>query len=158
MRAISLAIRILQGLRRDPRTVALMIVVPIVVLTLLSVIFSGSDYKPKIAVVNLPYELIENLEKEGAAVFQMSDYEADLAIKTSEIDGILTIRNNQLEIDVEGSDPSKNNAVLLLTQKMMLPTQITNPTISYTYGYKNMSSMDNFGPIFIGLFVFFFVF
>ena len=32
------------------------------------------------------------------------------------------------------------------------------PDITYLYGYENMSSFDNFGPILIGFFIFFFVF
>lgn len=158
MRTIAIALRILRGFRRDKRTVALMIVVPIVVMTLLSFIFNGSEYHPKIAAVNLPMTLIEALEKEDAIVWQMTADEAALAITASEVDGVLTIHSNQLEIDVEGSDPKKNNAVLLLAQKMQQPQAAASPAVSYVYGYKDMSSMDNFGPIFIGLFVFFFVF
>lgn len=159
MRAWSIAVRILQQLRRDKRTVVLMIVVPIVVLTLLSLIFNGSDYHPKIAVVNMPMNLIEKLEEEDASVQRMSEYEAIEAVRASEVDAVLTIDNGELDVQLEGSDPKKNSAVITLAQVVIKPAMLQHDiAISYIYGYDDMSSFDNFGPILIGLFVFFFVF
>ena len=120
MRVRAVMIRILQQLGHDKRTIALMIIAPIFVLTLMTFIFGGTTYHPKIGIVNAPLSFVNKLE---------------------------------------GSDPSKSQAVIMLTQNAMqqlIPT--AKPDITYIYGYENMSAFDNFGPILIGFFVFFFVF
>lgn len=74
MRTISIMIRILRQLKRDKRTVALMILVPIFVLSLLSLIFNGSDYYPKIGVVNVQRFFTSLLTKNKCILLQYRRY------------------------------------------------------------------------------------
>jgi ABC-2 type transport system permease protein len=66
------------------------------------------------------------------------------------------------QIKLEGSNPATNKTVILLLQKAL---QQINPTpnafapqITYLYGSEKMASFDNFGPVLVGYFSFFFVF
>jgi len=159
MRMIAIMIRILQQLRHDKRTMALMIVAPIFVLTLMSFIFSGIDYDPKIGVINAPLQFINNLEDHDAHVTRYSEFDAAEALRLSQIDAIVNFENGVPHIEMEGSDANKNKAVLMLIQKVN-QEQITviEPEITYLYGYEDMTTFDNIGPTLIGFFVFFFVF
>ncbi|HCC08231.1 MAG TPA: ABC transporter permease [Clostridiales bacterium] len=159
MRVIAVMIRILLGLKHDKRTIALMIIAPIIVLSLMSVIFNGSDYNPKIGIINAPINFVNKLEDNDAKVSRYDESAAELALNQEQIDAIINFKSGVPHIKLEGSDPSKNSAVIKLTQtviQQIVPT--TKPDITYLYGYENMSSFDNFGPILIGFFVFFFVF
>ncbi|MGQ3479547.1 ABC transporter permease [Paenibacillus sp. TY11] len=159
MRTFSITLRILQQLRHDPRTVIMMIFVPMLVLTLLSFIFNGSDYNPKIGAVHVPSNFIYKLENQDAKVFRYSEYEAHEALRASEVDAVITLKRGIPQIELEGSDPNKNQAVLAVIQKASQgPTPTVHPDVTYVYGYEEMSSFDNFGSILIGMFVFLFVF
>ncbi|MNJ43615.1 Inner membrane transport permease YbhR [compost metagenome] len=64
---------------------------------------------------------------------------------------------------LEGSDPSVNKAVIMLLQKTggALHSEMNADnklTISYLHGSEDMTAIDQFGPILIGFFIFFFVF
>ncbi|HBY20633.1 MAG: ABC transporter permease [Clostridiales bacterium GWE2_32_10] len=159
MRVIAVMIRILLQLKHDKRTIGLMIFAPIFVLTLMSFIFNGSDYHPKIGITNAPNSFINKLEDNYARVTIYDESEAHEALNQAKVDAIINFESGVPNVKLEGSDPSKNGAVIKLIQNIMQQTSPTiKPDITYLYGYENMSSFDNFGPILIGFFVFFFVF
>lgn len=159
MRVLAVMIRILRQLRHDKRTIGLMIMAPMFVLTLMAFVFGGSDYHPKIGIVNAPLNFVNKLEDNDAKVFRYTENNADEALKLSQVDAIINFESGVPHITLEGSDPNKSKAVIMLTQNALQQfTPTVKPDISYLYGYENMSSFDNFGPILIGFFVFFFVF
>lgn len=159
MRVKAIMIRILLQLAHDKRTIGLMIFAPILVLTLMSFIFDGSDYHPKIGIINAPISFVNKLEDSDAKVIRYTENTAYDAINSSEVDAIINFESGIPNIILEGSDPSKSSAVIKLTQNAT--SQLTSnvkPDITYLYGYEDMAAFDNFGPILIGFFVFFFVF
>jgi len=159
MRVKAVMIRILLNFKHDKRTVGLMILAPIFVLTLMSLVFSGAPYYPKIGVVNAPLQFVNSLERENAEVTRYSEYGAIEALSNKDIDAFINFENGKPKIKLEGSDPMKNNTVISdVRSAMMAYSSSIDLDITYLYGYKEMSSFDNFGPILIGFFVFFFVF
>jgi ABC-2 type transport system permease protein len=159
MRIKAIMIRILLQLAHDKRTIGLMILAPILVLTLMSFIFDGSNYHPKIGIINAPLNFVNKLEDNDASVIRYTEDNAYYAIRDSEVDAIVNFKNGIPYITLEGSDPNKNQAVLKLTQNATQQlTSYTKPDITYLYGYEDMADFDSFGPILIGFFVFFFVF
>jgi len=159
MRVKAIMIRILLQLRHDKRTICLMIFAPILVLTLMSFIFDGSDYHPKIGIINAPISFVNKLEDNDVKITRYDESDAYDALKFSEVDAIINFKSGVPNITLEGSDPSKSQAVIKLTQSATSQlTSALKPDITYLYGYENMATFDNFGPILIGFFVFFFVF
>lgn len=159
MRVKAIMIRILLGLAHDKRTIGLMILAPILVLTLMSFIFNGTDYHPKIAIINAPLNFVNKLEDNDVNIIRYDENTAYAALESSEIDALINFERGIPKITLEGSDPSKSQAVIRLTQNALSKSvPSVKPDITYLYGYENMSSFDNFGPILIGFFVFFFVF
>lgn len=159
MRIKAIIIRILLQLAHDKRTIGLMIFAPILVLTLMSFIFNGSDYHPKIGILNAPLNFVNKLEDNDAVIIRYTENNAYDDLAASKIDALINFENGIPKIILEGSDPSKSQAVIRLTQNAIQQLVSTSkPDITYLYGYENMTTFDNLGPILIGFFVFFFVF
>lgn len=159
MRVRAVMIRILRQLGHDKRTIALMILAPILVLTFMSLIFGGSEYHPTIGIVNAPLNFVSKLEDSDVKVTRYNENTSEAALSNSEVDAIIDFQSGVPHIKLEGSDPSKSKAVIMLTQSAMQPLGTSaKPEITYLYGYANMAGFDSFGPILIGFFVFFFVF
>lgn len=162
MRIRALIIRIIRQFLHDKRTLALMFAAPLLILTLISFVFNGDTYRPKIGAVDVPPPLIQLLEKQDAQVTGYTFEDANHALDHADIDAVLTLTGPELRIKLEGSDPTKNKAVLLLLQKTareMTPAGET-PTlrVDYLHGSEEMTPFDNFGPVLVGFFAFFFVF
>ncbi|MDZ5471730.1 ABC transporter permease [Bacillus sp. 31A1R] len=163
MRIKALVIRILRQIFRDKRTMALLIVAPILVLTMLHLVFNGDDYVPKVGLVQVP-ELIESqLDLSHAEVTtyeQLKDAEEDLSAK--ELDGYLLFKDQKVSIFLEGSDPSVNGATMKWFEGALKPLQpneqATIPDVNFLHGSSDMRQFDYFGPVLLGFFVFFFVF
>lgn len=165
MRIRALIIRIVRQFIHDKRSMALLIVAPILVLSLMYLVFNGDTYQPKLGTLQLPESISQSLSAKGADVtrFNAAD-EAETALADQEIDAIIRLEGAVPHVKLEGSDPAKNRAVMLLIQKALqsqasvLDQSAKPPVFDYLHGAADMSSFDNFGPVLIGLFAFFFVF
>ncbi len=141
----------------------LLIIAPIFVLTMLHFVFGNEEYVPKIGFVDIPNEIVDHMNVNGAIVTTYVDEkkaEKDLAART--IDGYLVFDGNKPTVVLEGSDPSVSSATMKWFQQAM-PTSQSNsnvhePTIKYFHGSNDMGMFDYFGPVLVGFFVFFFVF
>ncbi|NYF23910.1 ABC-2 type transport system permease protein [Sporosarcina sp. JAI121] len=158
-----MTIRILRQIVRDKRTMGLLIVAPILVLTMLHLVFNGEEYTPKIGFVDVPDTIVDQMDVDGAAITKYSDEksaQADLGEQI--IDGYVYFENNAPAIVLEGSDPSVAGATMKWLQQPMLSGQENSnaPTlkIDYLHGSSEMGMFDYFGPVLLGFFVFFFVF
>ncbi|RRJ63875.1 ABC transporter permease [Paenibacillus oralis] len=120
MRIRALMIRIIRQFLHDKRSLALLIVAPILVLFLMYLVFNGDAYRPKIGALQLPAALTESLSSADAevTVYKTED-EAEAALAHQDIDAIVRIKDGAPSIKLEGSAPSKNRAVMLLIQQTM---------------------------------------
>lgn len=164
MKVRALVIRILRQLLHDKRTLALMLIAPLLILTLVSLVFHSNSYRPKIGTVHLPTAMTQGLSKETVSLSGYPSSTAALnALRDQKIDAYVDVANDRPNVVLEGSDPSKNKVILLDLQALSPASSTpanarTSPRIEYLYGSANMSSFDNFGPVLIGFFAFFFVF
>jgi ABC-2 type transport system permease protein len=160
MRTRALAIRIVRQFIRDKRTLALLFLAPLLVLTLMHFVFNGQQVKPHIGMAGIPPKLYNSLKMKDADVTSYDNQkDAEEALKNGDLDAVFSIVNGQPAIQLEGSDPSVNQAVMLVLQKSMQANfNIPKPNVSYLHGGEHLSSFDSFGPVLIGFFSFFFVF
>lgn len=65
-----------------------------------------------------------------------------------------------MKLLLEGSDSSKNRAVLQVLQKSTEKNDVSimKPEVNYLHGSKDFTMFDGLGPVLIGFFTFFFVF
>lgn len=163
MRVWAIILRILRQFRRDKRTLALLFLAPIIVLSLMNLVFNGTDYEPNIGVISAPNALVDQMKEHQANVIHYENREiAEQALDDRSIDAIISLENAVLQVKLEGSEPSINKAVIMLLQKsgegLQSKSDTSKMNIAYLHGSEGMTAIDQFGPILIGFFIFFFVF
>jgi ABC-2 type transport system permease protein len=146
---------------------ALMFIAPLIVLSLMSLVFNGDAYKPKIGVAGSAVVFTHTLEAQNADVLEYATMElGNTALQDGAIDALISLDGASPSVILEGSNPSANQAVMMALQDALLKQDLQGasgqpqmqPQISYLYGSADMKTIDRFGPIMIGVFVFFFVF
>ncbi|MGM0877196.1 MAG: ABC transporter permease [Bacillota bacterium] len=163
MRIKALVIRILRQIVRDKRTMGLLIFAPILVLTMLHLVFNGDDYDPKVGLVNVPESLLDKINLDDATVTDYdSEKDANEDLSNQKIDGYVRFDNQTPSIFLEGSDPSVNGATVKWIQTALKPLQENGASfeleVDFLHGSNDMGQFDYFGPVLLGFFVFFFVF
>jgi ABC-2 type transport system permease protein len=171
--------RLLQGFRRDRRTVALLFVAPVVILGLLGYLIRGSSTVPAVGIAN------EDSGPLGATV--AASLSQSSLIKTSDIsasDGDARLKDGSLvayivfpgdfsqqaqsgqiapEVHVEGSQPGQYSPVIQALGQSLISLAGSSgpkfqPKVTYLYGGPAFDTLDYFGAAFVGLIVFFLVF
>ncbi|ANB57881.1 ABC-2 type transporter family protein [Anoxybacillus sp. B7M1] len=163
MRVRAIVIRIIRQFFRDKRTLGLMILAPMFVLFLMNLVFNGEEYKPTIAVDQaVPVALAEKLQKNDAHIKWMDKQTAKAQLNKQQIDAFIEMKEGMPQMTLEGSDPTANKAVLMSVQKTLQQLTPQTKTMKldtiYLHGSEEMALFDNFGPVLIGFFIFFFVF
>jgi ABC-2 type transport system permease protein len=171
--------RLLQGFRRDHRTVALLFVAPIVILGLLGYLMRGSTTAPAVGIANedvgpIGAQVAQSLRESGriaAADIRASEGEAKL--KDGSIVGYVVLPadftqqvaqgNVAPQVHLEGSQPGEDSPVLQALQQSLIAAAGRGnihfaPKIEYLYGGSSYDTLDYFGAAFVGLIVFFLVF
>lgn len=159
MRIVALVTRIIQQMRRDKRTLALLFLAPLLVLSLMYFIFNSNEQVVTLVVSHVPTELIEKLEAADFEVTENNDVTI-AKLKEQKYDGWLALHNNQIKLTLLNDDPTTAKAVMMKLSQVLQPEQASNMTITtdYVYGNKDTAIFDIFSPMLIGFFVFFFVF
>src|SRR5438477_11465031 len=174
--------RLLQGFRRDRRTLALLFVAPIIILGLLGYLMRGSTSAPEVGVANQDSGPLGAIVADGLT--------SSSHIKTTEIDaadGDAKLKDGSLvayivlpadftqqaqsgivapEVRLEGSQPGEDAPVIQALQQSMISLASRvggrnvsfQPQIKYLYGGANYDTLDYFGAAFVGFVVFFLVF
>ncbi|MBM7553684.1 ABC transporter permease [Thalassobacillus pellis] len=153
--------RILRQFRRDKRSMALMIVAPLFILTLMWLVLDSETYHPDIATIDVPDPIVEAMENQDAVISQMTEEEALEELREQQLDALIKWEEDHPIVLLEGSEPSANGAVkrvLQETMKAMGGQPDMNPEINFLHGSSDLNLFDNVGPVLIGFFVFFFVF
>lgn len=110
MRILALVQRIIKQMLRDKRTLALLFLAPLFILTLMYFLFNGETADPKLAVVDVDDDLIDELEE---ADIKVKTYdEADAGTVTEDhLDGLLKKKDDTFDLTLENSDPSTANGL-----------------------------------------------
>ena len=184
-RVLALALRIVRQFRRDRRTLALLIVVPLVVLSLLAYLMRGEESHLRVDVVNLDEGgrlsdgVLTRLAEGGFKLHLTNAGEAREHLKNGESSATLTFpagfsaafaqtRRANLDLRLEGSRPQHSGKIVAGVNRALAQTiaslaagQENLPItvdISYQHGGQDFDTLDYFAPAFIGMFVFVFVY
>ncbi|MCU4769437.1 ABC transporter permease [Bacillus toyonensis] len=160
MRVNGVIIRIIRQFFRDKRSLAMMFGAPMLLLWLLSLIFTQKDYIPHIAVVDVPAPIVKVMKNQEASIYEYSKEKAISELEKQKIDAVIHLENGKMNLLLEGSDSSKNRAVLQILQKSTEKNDVSimKPEVNYLHGSKDFTMFDGLGPVLIGFFTFFFVF
>lgn len=111
MRALTMAFRVMKQLVKDPRTLALLFVVPVLVLFLLDAVLSADIGKPRVQAVGLPAGLLSALEKEADVTTVSGSAAALDALKYRRTDAVIAYSAPTVSVHVEGTQTAVTAAV-----------------------------------------------
>jgi len=162
MRVKALTIRILNQLRHDQRTLALMLLAPIILLTFVYFILGDAVPKVNVAIVNAPAGFEDKLEEQNIRSMRCGENEARHALAKGEAIASISIEGGKSFIEVDGSNPTKAKVALAGLEQAKTSFMLSRPDlkseINYVYGQEDLPTFDNFGATLIGFIIFFFVF
>ena len=160
MRVGGVVLRIIRQFLRDKRSLAMMFGAPMLLLWLLSLVFTTEDYTPRIALVDVPAPIGESMKKQDAFIYEYEKEKAHSKLEEQQLDAVVTFKDGTMKVILEGSDSSKNRAVLQVLQNSTekKDTPGMKPQIDYLHGSADFTMFDGLGPVLIGFFTFFFVF
>ncbi len=161
---------------RDKRALALMMVAPLLILTLLNYLLAGNTIEPRLGVIQVDDTLVDRLEDNDIVVLQVEENTKESLIE-KDLDGILdftgqdfslTLTNDQpntakaLQVKVQqaiaaekAKEQAANLSTFMETIQRQLPgvpvkmEQVKAPEIStsYLYGNKDTIFFDQLSPI-----------
>ncbi len=177
MRVKAIIIRIIKQTIHDKRTLALMMVAPMIVMTLVYFLFNSNEENLlNVGVYNTSSEFNESLKDADLNIKEYSDKNnIKNKITNQNLDAfIVKNNNNELEITYENSSPINTKEIEGKVQSTILKDEFlkisskVNKNIgesnkisidsSYVYSNEDLTYFDTLSPILIGFFVFFFVF
>lgn len=176
MRVKAIITRIIKQTIHDKRTLALMMVAPMIVMTLVYFLFNSNEENLlNVGVYNTSSEFNESLKDADLNIKEYSDKNnIKNKITNQNLDAFIVKNNNELEITYENSSPintketeAKVQSTILKDEFLKISSKV-NKNIgesnkisidsSYVYSNEDLTYFDTLSPILIGFFVFFFVF
>lgn len=159
MRIKALAKRILMQIRNDNRTLALMLIAPLLILTLLYFVFEGAQNTVDIGVINASEQFIEQLAQNNAVPVRCQDLSE---LEKGKVTAVVTVNSGKVQAWIDGSNSTKSGtaikAIEAASRGMMIQRTDLKADITYVYGAEDLSLFDNFASILMGFLVFFLVF
>jgi ABC-2 type transport system permease protein len=184
-RVLAIALRIVRQFLRDRRSLALLFVAPLLVMTLLNFVLNNSTSGVTLGIV-LPdgqagTAILDQVHSDLAAVtgvnvITVARDAVDSTLRNGDADAVLVFPSalssysDRLTLRLEGSNPGTAQQIRgMVTQLVagifarVIPgaagTSLGAPIdVSYLYGGPQYTETDALAPIFIGLFAFFFIF
>ena len=148
MRVNGVVIRIIRQFFRDKRSLAMMFGAPMLLLWLLSLIFTQKDYIPHIAVVDVPAPIVKAMKNQEASIYEYSKDKAISELEKQKVDAVIHLENGKMNLLLEGSDSSKNRAVLQVLQKSTEKNNVSmmKPEVDYLHGSKDITMLMGLVP------------
>lgn len=110
MRIWALVKRIIQQMLRDKRTLALLFIAPLFILTLMYFLFNGETADPKLGIVNIDSELVEELKDADINIKTFDQADAETVLDDN-LDGLMEKEDDTFDLTLENSDPSSANGL-----------------------------------------------
>lgn len=159
-----IVIRILHQMKSDRRTLALMVIAPIIILTLLYFLLSDTDYRPILSVDStVPVRLVEELKLQNVDVIELdaviSGESADQQLFDHQTDALISMSAEGISIRLLEPDSTRLTQVMnALKQAMSELNPAGTLSVSTIYGSADESMFDSMAYVMLGLLSFFFVF
>ncbi|USS90973.1 ABC transporter permease [Fructilactobacillus carniphilus] len=133
MRVWAVTKRIIIEMLRDKRTIAMMFIAPLFVLTLMNFLFtSNNNQKATLAVHHVDSTLVKNLPSKHLQIKQIDNqHSAETNIRTHDYAGVLTQQGDKLQLTLQNSDQTKTALILqgLKTTQVKLKMQAARTTM-----------------------------
>ena len=154
----ALLLRILKQLKNDPRTLALVLVAPFLIMSLIYLLLSDSDYRPVVATYNMPSSFTEPLTTSAEVKTLTDTLQTNTWLESDSADAIVWAEGHTICIRVLESN-SKSGAAIEAVQETfseMLP--VGRVTIQTIYGSQDDTYFASMAYVFLAVLAFFFTF
>ncbi|MET3698521.1 ABC transporter permease [Bacillus oleivorans] len=174
MRILALIKRICLQMFREKRTLGLLFVAPLLILSLMYLLFNGEAVDPELGAVNLDEYLVSALDDADIVIHEYEEgSETSKLVVDEDLDGFLQMDNGNIVLTLQNSDPTSAKALQMKVNQVIgagaqaqlvnqIGGQIDIPQVNieteYVYGNSDTEFFDVLSPILVGFFVFFFVF
>jgi ABC-2 type transport system permease protein len=168
----AVAKRIVLGFRRDRRSLGLLFVAPVVVLSLVGAVWGVATERVLAVVIaadrfNLPTPIVDRLIASNAIHGRRGTYDEGLSqLRNGQVDAVLWLEGTTLHIQIEGADPLESGSVGGAIQKALTDAVadgnavFSGPAIKIDqlYGGADYTLLDYLAPVLVAFFAFFFIF
>ena len=173
-RVAAVARRIVSQFRHDRRSIALLIVAPLIILSLVGALWGGTQAQqtPRVILAtdrfSGPANVIDGFLASSAIRARRGTFDEGMqALRDGGADGLVWLESSTatLHVVIEGSDPLASGSVATSVQRALLDGlstlgQLPGPKIvaERLYGGSDYTLLDYLAPVFVALFAFFFIF
>lgn len=160
-KVLAIARRILQQLQRDKRTLAILLVAPLLLISLICWLLNSYGGQQSIALLNGPLQYEQRLEQCNVTVIRCTEPEGRQLLEQGDVVALVSLVNDRLAVQLDGS---QNGAQQIISKLEMArgsagwKSRDMRSQVDYIYGYDGLSMFDQFGSALIGILVFFLVF
>lgn len=156
---IAVILRIFKQMINDKRSLALILLAPVVIMTFMYFIFGESSYTPKIAIIGMP-AIIENAIKDQNLEIIDAIDDVDTMLNDRTVDGVIYYENGKVNLKMYELDSIKLSKI---TKEITSALKQLNPSLAgfnviFLYGDSTATTFDSLGYVLLGVFSFFFVF
>lgn len=111
--------RVVKEMLRDKRTLILMLVAPLLIMTIINFLFSSSTTQDAtLGVQNVDQRVVKKLKTDHLKIKKISSADsARKIVKDNNLDGLLSQKDNKLTITLQNTDQSKKAVILQGLQK-----------------------------------------
>jgi ABC-2 type transport system permease protein len=118
MRTLAFVKRIIQQMFRDKRTLGLMMIAPLVIMTLMHFLFNGNTTNPKLGVTGIDTQLVKDLKAKDIDVKTYTNVDhIDKTITADNLDGFLTVKGNTYKLTFKNTDPTATKGLQMKIQQ-----------------------------------------
>jgi ABC-type multidrug transport system, permease component len=159
MKTLTIIKRIIKQTVNDKRSLALILIAPLFIFTLIYFLLGDSDYKATIGQYQMPSQLIEKIEDQDITVKDYGFDEGKKAVKEKDIDALLYMDGKDMVLYFESNDAVKTG---LISKALQSALKSTSPSGSirteFIYGDKDSNMFNSLGYVFLGVISFFLIF
>ncbi|WP_414043586.1 ABC transporter permease [Macrococcus sp. EM39E] len=144
MNIFTVARRIILQIIRDKRTMMLLFIAPILILTLLHYIFQTvDDGKVQVGIYHIPNTLIKQFEENNITMSKISSkVDIKQTIEDKNLDALLISNNEKIEVYYENLDPSKTMKIKTAIQSYKIKTKFSKSQVVIEEMQKKFNEMN----------------
>lgn len=159
MKTLTIARRIIVQTLNDKRSLALILIVPVFLFTLMYFLLGDSDYQAAIAENGIAPALVEKIQEEDVTVYSMDFEKGKQEVKDRKKDALLYMDGNRMILLFDTNDSVKTG---LITKAVRSASKALQPEagiqIEYIYGQNDTSLFNSLGYVLLGVISFFLIF
>jgi ABC-2 type transport system permease protein len=176
----TVGLRVIRQIKRDRRTIALVVISPIILMVLLGYSLAGTMSGIGLGVVQhsegaVQQEILKDLQSSDSfsLTYLASEADAHRLISDGSLDGAVVLEGGEVRLLLDGTSPQVASAIsaqvgigmeqglsLILRgigNKISAQDDLPSLTTYYVYGY-DLEAKDSVGPALLGISIFFFTF